>query len=919
MKKRITAIFLVLIMLVTANPQIVYAVTKTDTTEDENEKLSERNHLLHTVKFETDGGSVISDHMVLNGKCLEEDQIPTPEKTGYTFEGWLLPGGYCYDFSTPVTEDLTLTAKWTPITYKIQFYGSGGSGTMSELVCTYDQAVHLPKNQFYKKGYLFEGWKLEGTGEYADGSVIKNLTSENNAVLAFKAIWQIGSYKVRFHPNGGTGNMKEQVFSYTANKQLSSNQYKRTGYTFAGWNTKRDGSGITYKNKQKVKSLTEKNGAVVTLYAMWNGKPYKIHYDGNGATKGSMSDSAHIYGTNSRLKNNTYRKKGYTFAGWNTKKDGSGTSYKNMEAVKNLTASKNKTVTLYAKWKTIKYTITYYKKGGKLPTKYKSTYTIASKTFTLPKPTRKGYDFDGWYKDKARKKRVDKVTKGKTGNLVFYAKWVKCSRKAKFNSAKITYCNAVKKDSIRVKATIKKRIASSDDYYYLVYTNPNNKKVYKMAAKTYKKQHITFQLKPSENQGYVLANYKIAVKKNGKYQAISSASYIKNPERAAKNKSSYRLGKTKKGIQFSQSNAELDACDAKNTFLNVTTSMVCNGSVPYRYNGKTYYFQSMDAYKATVAECNRKKINVSMQILLDWTGNYTDMVAAKARVPGAAPFYAWNTTSNASREKMEAVFCYLGEIFGQKNCYVSNWILGNEINNPNDWNYKGSMSTSSYFKSYAMAFRQLSYAVRSQYSNARVFICMDYMWNTSQNGGYSVKYSINRFDKELKKIQKGVKWNLAYHAYSHPLTYTRVWNGYGITHDESTPYITPSNLHVLTSYIKKHYGSSTRIILSEQGFSSTWGEQDQAAAIAYSYYMAACDPMVDAFIIRSYEDHPVEVAQGLSMGIAGKPAFKVFKYMDTWKSSKYTKKYRNLIGIRSWNQVIPGYKYSRVYKMYRKG
>ena len=89
------------------------------------------------------------------------------------------------------------------------------------------------------------------------------------------------------------------------------------------------------------------------------------------------------------------------------------------------------------------------------------------------------------------------------------------------------------------------------------------------------------------------------------------------------------------------------------------------------------------------------------------------------------------------------------------------------------------------------------------------------------------------------------------------------------------------NLHVLTGYMKKTYGSSVRIILSEQGYSSSWGQANQAAAIAASYYIAACDPMVDAFIIRSYYDHPIEVAQDLSMGIAGKEAFAVYKYMDT--------------------------------------
>lgn len=917
MKKRIAAMFLAFVLIFTTESETIYASNQ-DTAGQFASELETEEERNYTVTFDTAGGSVVPSMQVAKGTCLDESMVAIPEKKGYLFQGWTSAIGLEYDFSRPVYYNMTLRAKWTPITYRVRFSGNGGSGTMADQVFTYDQTAALNLNQFYRKGYLFEGWKFEGVGEYADGAAVKNLSDQNNATIVLKAIWRAGNYKVHFHANGGTGNMKDQVFNYGASQKLSSNVYKRSGYTFAGWNTKKDGTGISYQNKQKVKSLTDKNGATVTLYAMWKGKPYQVRYDGNGADSGSVGNSSHVYGTNSRLNTNNFRKKGYTFAGWNTKKDGTGTTYKNGGVVSGLTTKQNKTVTLYAKWKAVKYTITYYKKGGKFSNSYKNTYTIATKTFTLPKPTRKGYDFDGWYKDTKYKKRVDKIQQGRTGNLTVYAKWVRCTRKAKSNSAKITYCNATGTGKVKVKATVKKRIASSDDYYYLVYVKPDSKQPYKMAARSYKKKNLTFSLKTSENQGYVLSNYRIAVKKNGKYRVISSSAYVKNPERAAKNKSRYRLGKTKKGIQFSNSMAEIKKCGAKNTFLNVTTSMVCNGNVPYEYNGKTYYFNNMNPYRKIVSECNRNKINVSMQILLDWTWRNTDLIASKARTPGAAPYYTWNVSSNSSREKMEAIFCYLGEIFGQKNCYVSNWILGNEVNNPDGWNYKGNMSKNSYFKTYAIAFRSLYYAVRSQYANARVFVCMDSCWNTAENG-YSAKSSITAFVKELNKLQKGIKWNLAYHAYSHPLTNTNVWNGYGISHETSTPYITMENIQVLTNYIREHYGSSVRVILSEQGYSSAHGQKNQAAAIAYSYYIAACNPMIDAFIIRSYEDHPVEVAQGLSMGIAGKKSFQVFKYMDTWKSEKYTKKYLKVIGAKSWKQVVRGYKKSRTRKMYRKG
>ena len=131
------------------------------------------------------------------------------------------------------------------------------------------------------------------------------------------------------------------------------------------------------------------------------------------------------YGKAYKLKKNTFTRKGYTFAGWNTKKNGKGTTYKNKASIKNLTATNKKTVTLYAQWKAVNYKITYNLNGGKNSTKNPKKYTVATKTITLKKPTKKGYTFAGWYSDKKLTKKVTKIKKGTTGNIKLYAKWVK--------------------------------------------------------------------------------------------------------------------------------------------------------------------------------------------------------------------------------------------------------------------------------------------------------------------------------------------------------------------------------------------------------------------------------------------------------------------------------------------------------------
>lgn len=889
---------------------------------DETEEPSDE--IYYTITFDlaggkTDAGEKVIVQQVLEGALPDQEAVAAiiPIREGYIFQGWNDKDGFLYTFEQPILADLTLTACWQPISYLVRFDGNGGTGEMPDQEFIYDQERKLPKNGFTRKGYIFSGWKKD-TSTYQEDEAVKNLASQEGEVVVLKAVWRRGNYKVHFYANGGKGKMAPQAFTYDKSKKLSKNQFTRKGYTFAGWNTKKNGKGKTYKNKQSVSNLTAKDNGVVKLYAMWKGVPYKIKYVGNGATSGKMKNSSHTYGTKSKLSANKFKKKGYKFVKWNTNRNGKGKSYKNKAVIKTLTTKKNQVITLYAQWKMANYKITYRTNGGKLPSSVKRSYNLKTNTFTLPKPTRRGYDFDGWYKEKKWKHRVDKIKRGSTGNLTLYAKWVKCTRQPRADSAKISACKATATNTVKVKASIAKRVASADDYYYLICVDPISKRPGRRVAKAFKGKTVSYTVDVKKNQGYITTMYGIAVKKDGKYCLMSKPSFVKNPEKAAKNKSAYKPGKTKKGIQFSYDVNEIHACEAKQYFLNLTVSWICDvGEVPYVYNGKTYYFNSMAYYQDMVRECNRNNVSVTIQILLDWKEGQLELINPKARFQGAA-FYSWNIYEKQARERMEAMFCYLGMVFSQKDCYVSNWILGNEVNNPGDWNCAGSMTDEEYFETYAYTFRSLYYGIKSQYANAHIFICTDNYWNAAGRRRYSARQVVMNFPQYLNRIQRGLHWNLAYHAYSCPITDTRFWNGGGATGDVwTTPAITMDNIHVLTNFIRDTYGPSVRVILSEQGFSSVPGQSVQAAALAYSYYIAACNPMIDAFIIRSYDDDPVEVAMGLRMGILGKEAFDVFKYMDSRQTFAYTNRYLGVIGSPSWAQIVPGYRENRLWKMYR--
>jgi uncharacterized repeat protein (TIGR02543 family) len=242
------------------------------------------------------------------------------------------------------------------------------------------------------------------------------------------------TYTVKFDGNGATdGTMKSKSMTYGKTYTLKANAFTRTGYTFAGWNTKADGTGKSYKDKASVKNLTTKNGKTVKLYAQWTANTYKIKYNGNGATSGTMISSTKTYGKTSALKANAFTRTGYTFAGWNTKADGSGKSYKNKASVKNLTSTDGKTVKLYAQWTPNTYKVKFNGNGATFGTMKSKTLTYdTAYTLTANAYKRTGYTFAGWntkadgsgksYKNKASVQNLTS-TDGKT--ITLYAQWKK--------------------------------------------------------------------------------------------------------------------------------------------------------------------------------------------------------------------------------------------------------------------------------------------------------------------------------------------------------------------------------------------------------------------------------------------------------------------------------------------------------------
>lgn len=325
--------------------------------------------------------------------------LETPNRTGYTFNGWYTSasGGNKITSASTISANTTLYAQWTANTYSVKYNGNGStSGAMSDSLYTYDIEEKLASNLFDKTGYTFGGWntKTDGSGtSFANGASVKNLSSTNGSMISLYAQWTPNTYTIKYDGNGNTsGSMTDSVFIYDVIASLEKNKYQKAHYLFNGWNTKADGSGVRYLDTEEVINLSSVEGDLIVLYAQWTINEYDVCFDSNGGISAPEQQAkvhneslvlttelpkkeyvvtynlGYLPGTSSipTIESDT-QKVSSKFACWNTAKDGSGVSYLPGDLY-----VENMPVELYARWS-------------------------GSKGTELLLPVREGYDFLNWY------------------------------------------------------------------------------------------------------------------------------------------------------------------------------------------------------------------------------------------------------------------------------------------------------------------------------------------------------------------------------------------------------------------------------------------------------------------------------------------------------------------------------------------
>ncbi|RJW54073.1 Tat pathway signal protein [Clostridiales bacterium TF09-2AC] len=517
-------------------------------------------------------------------------------------------------------------------------------------------------------------------------------------------------------------------------------------------------------------------------------------------------------------------------------------------------------------------------------------------------------------------------------------------------SGQITSCKITgDKQNIEIGFNSSGDAAGTDGKIYIFEMQPfedeiGSRRDYAASAAALGSTSVTIPLNLGTPQDRLYSRFMLAVYDGADFLPVSKPHYITNPEIVAKNQEAFKDPLTKKGLNI-EIDMLSDAFDlgVKHVTTNIAFSQIMGTGITYNYDGVTYNFNKavVDAYDETISALSGKGMTVTVILLNDWNPNTPDLIYPGTQKSSNAFYYMFNAQTENGFEQTKAIASFLADHYSGKNPNygkVSNWIIGNEINNQ-QWNYMGSTDLTTYVKAYQKAFRVIYTAIKSTNANDRVYFSLDYNWMNEIDGKlkYGGKQIVDSFNS-IANTEGQMEWGLAYHPYPCPMTEPEFWDdpqSTGLfTNDFNSPVINFANLNVLTDYfvqetLRTPSGHVRHIILTEQGFTSyspTRGNipEIQAAAYAYSYYLVDSNPYIDAYTVSRQVDAPSEAKDGLKFGLwecdmnqpnlivatKRKKIWQVFRDIDkknaTLEATEFAKP---IIGISKWSDVVPDFKW----------
>lgn len=451
-------------------------------------------------------------------------------------------------------------------------------------------------------------------------------------------------------------------------------------------------------------------------------------------------------------------------------------------------------------------------------------------------------------------------------------------------------------------------------------------------------QKFSFPLHAGPGELRLYSAFVPAVKVGGRYEMIANRRYIENPEIVAENQDP-ALNPGKKGLRVDPNILD-DALslNIKHAGVDIPTQRFFGNGIDYTYESKTYKINKelIDQLDAEVKRLSDSGVAVTAILLNAWNQTVPELnpLGVTELPKEQAVYYGFNVESEAGFRAVKAMASFLAKRYNGKNGHgkITNWVVGNEINNQY-WNYMGDLDVSAYTSKFQRAFRVFYTAMKSVSANDNIMFSIDHYWNmlpeAAPVGKYKGKDILLAFHN-YEEAEGSMDYGLALHPYPYPIYSPNFWDDdkTGRVNDTvDSPIVNFKNLHVITDFMsmdsmKNRKGEVRKIFLTEEGFSSIAKGVDksteQAAAVAYSYFIVDNNPYISAYLMSRQEDNEDETKHGLAFGLSSivnhqlvpKPAHEVFKWIDNASATEGIADFaRAVIGIDSWDQLIPNFRF----------
>ncbi|MCR4704670.1 MAG: hypothetical protein K5641_01275 [Lachnospiraceae bacterium] len=429
------------------------------------------------------------------------------------------------------------------------------------------------------------------------------------------------------------------------------------------------------------------------------------------------------------------------------------------------------------------------------------------------------------------------------------------------------------------------------------------------------------------------SKFYVCAKRGGAFVKLNPGNYITNPEAVATHTAGRLDGRGKNGLLTAPeklNSREFQDLGVKQVLYNIYVGRLLgpteNGAYPtinYNYNGKNYQFNGLCVaeYDNIISTYNSGGCSVTMCLIngQEFAGRSPQLVHPLSRGV-ACPCYMYNTADASGTETLAAIAAFLGERYSGAHGKVDNWVVGNEVNIKDQWNYVNIGDLTAYCQEYMEGFRIFYNGIKSKNANARIYICTEHQWDRNPKGVFSHDgWDGKDFDATFNAVTSAsgnIDWGLMTHPYPVPLTWATDWNSQFkglMTHSPNTAFVSMSNFEVVTDFFSRPEmlapNGQVRSIIAGCGYTTSQGEANARAALVLGYQAAMMNQHVDAFFVAQELDNAASLAQGLAVGLSNpdgshKTLYDCFKQLDGPNAAQYQAEALAIRGVGSFGDVI---------------